>query len=81
MTWNDLRAKVRDSILAGVGDALVEIEGNGDTGNALGLLPAKMASALPAPVAPRPEMPAAAAEPTSSLPATRNGRKRATAAE
>jgi hypothetical protein len=29
MIWNYLRSKVRESILAGVSDALVEIEGNG----------------------------------------------------
>jgi hypothetical protein len=47
MIWNYLRSKVRESILAGASDALVEIEGNGtsngkgDADNALALLRAK----------------------------------------
>jgi hypothetical protein len=55
MIWNYLRSKVRESILAGVSDALVEIEGNGttgsaaETGNALALLRARLTPALPAP--------------------------------
>jgi hypothetical protein len=83
MIWNYLRSKVRESILAGVSDALVEIEGNGttgtagETGNALTLLRAKIMPALPAPVAPATgapaEMPIAASTAASGTPEGEDG--------
>jgi hypothetical protein len=87
MIRNDLRAKVRDSILAGVSDALTEIEGhatgNGDTGNALALLRARLAPALPAPAAEALGVSEEAAEPPDGptpTSAPRKGRKRSAAA-
>jgi hypothetical protein len=83
MIWSYLRSKVRESILAGVSDALVEIEGNGttgsagETGNALTLLRAKIMPALPAPApsptAPPAEMPIAASTAASGTPESEDG--------
>jgi hypothetical protein len=86
MIWNYLRSKVRESILAGVSDALVEIEGSGttgDTGSALALLRARLTPALPAPPTAPAEasgVPQEVAEPADG-PTPRNGRKRAASAE
>jgi len=93
MIWNYLRSKVRDSILAGVADALAEVEGNGPTDDtthvALALLRQRLAPALSAPSL----TPMALAVPAASTGATenaegasapvapRNGRKRTLAAE
>src|SRR5947209_3255828 len=53
MLWNYLREKVRESVLAGVSDALVELDGTGADGNAdaVALLRARLTPALPAPSA------------------------------
>lgn len=51
MIWEYLRRRVRDTILAGLGDALVEIEGEkaADYGEARLLLRHRLQEMLPAP--------------------------------
>jgi hypothetical protein len=64
MFWNYLRNKVRDAVLAGVADAAQELDGtngDGEMGQAVALLRARLTPALPAPVATAPENGAAVA--------------------
>ena len=84
MIWSYLRTKVRDSILAGVHDALTEIDG-ADTatgaaggGNVLASLRAKLAPALPAPADmafPTPTASSEASESVDGPAVTPSGRK------
>jgi hypothetical protein len=53
MLWNFLRERVKQSVLAGVADALTELDGSADVGaaDAVALLRARLSPALPAPAA------------------------------